>query len=157
MIDEQFLTEGEAAADPIDTLVERKVQEQLQAILGSLTKESLAAAKKPVEKPAEVVAAEPAVMSLRERVIAELEKRPNVARTKDGRIHQAVIKAAMNRYEVEEKAKGPRHRIGVGIKPGKRKFAEVKDIVLKNTSPSMVADTSSHETDIEALVRAEGL
>ena len=154
---ERFLTEGEAAADPIDTLVERKVQEQLQAILGSLTKESLVSAKKPAEKPTEVVAAEPAVMSLRERVIAELEKRPNVARTKDGRIHEAVIKAAMNRYEVEEKAKGPRHRIGVGIKPGKRKFAEVKDIVLKNTSPSMVADTSSHETDIEALVRAEGL
>jgi len=150
---EKFLTEGEAAADPIDTLVERKVQEQLQAILGSLSKEAVLKTKDAVATPA----AEPAVLSLRERVIAELETRPNVARTKDGRIHESVIKAAMNRYEVEETAKAPKTRLGVGPKKASRPFAAVKDKVLKNQPKPVPESTVNHDDEVEALIRAEGL
>lgn len=150
---EKFLTVGEQDADPIDTLVERKVQEQLQAILGSLSKEAIIKAS----APAEAQPAEPEVASLRERVIADLEKRPGVARTKDGRIHESVIKAAMNRYEVEETAKGPRNRMGVNAAKPKRPFAAVKDKVLKNQPKPVPEITVNHDDEVEALIRAEGL
>jgi predicted CopG family antitoxin len=150
---EKFLTEGESFSDPIDTLVERKVQEQLQAILGNLSKEALSKAKRDTVEPV----AEPAVLSLRERVIADLENRPGVARTKDGRIHESVIKAAMNRYEVEETAKAPKTRIGVGPKKSSRPFAAVKDRVLKNQPKPVHEPIISHDEEVEAMIRAEGL
>jgi len=139
---EKFLTVGESMADPIDTLVERKVQEQLKAILGSLSKEQIVAAQVP--------AAEPEVADLRARVIADLEKRPGVARTKDGRIHESVIKAAMNRYEVPKEAVGPKVRQPVGKTPkNKNNWPEV----AAKFNPSSVVEQASHDAEVEAIVR----
>jgi len=144
---EKFLTVGEQDADPIDTLVERKVQEQLQAILGSLTNDAVAK----VSKKSEVPSAEPQVASLREKVIAELEKRPGVARTKDGRIHESVIKAAMNRYEVTEEPRGPRVRQGTKEPKGKSNWNKVAPKFKPMTE--VQEPTISHDAEVEALVR----
>jgi len=148
---ENILVRGESESDPTSAMVDRLVRQKLNEILGSAASQIVVQ-----PKAAPVPAAEAPVEDIRAKVIAELEKKPGVARTKDGRIHESVIKAAMNRYEVTTEPKPPKVKLPLTTpkKKPKDNWADAARQLGKAPAPmpeTWTADT--HDAEVDAIVK----